>query len=150
MFSRNNSYSSQIAPNRRRFFTLLIMGLAFIMLVVGATSLIKQSGEKKVADTFINAVYTGDGGKSYKLGSPVFKGTTTQENWNSRVASVRNFYKDKPKYVRSSTELSEGGSSQTKVYYTIEGISSDYDAQVWLSKYESGWQVDYFGVAPRN
>ncbi len=150
MFNRSNSYSNQNGPNRRRFVLILIGGLILLMAFIGAVSSLKQSAEKKAADTFVNAVYAGDSTKSYNVSSSTFKRTVTPEKWNSKVTAIHSFYKDKPKYVRSHTDTLEDGTLQTRVYYTIEGISSDYDAQVWLSKSKEGWLVDYFGVAPRN
>lgn len=121
------------------------VGLAAIVLVLIGISAVQlqlhANKEKKVANTFVQAITAGDSNTSYELFSSVAQKTQTSDDWSAQVDKLSSFFNGKTPH--QDTIVSSGKDS-VEVDYSISGSDGDYIWSVTLVNSKSGWLVQSF------
>lgn len=129
---------------RKRLLWAAVGLTAIVLVLIGVSAVQLQlhtNKEKKVANTFVQAIAAGDSDSSYRLFNAVAQKTQTSDDWSTQVDKLSSFFKGKTPHQDTVTNT---GKDSVEVDYSISGDDGDYIWTVTLVNSKNGWLVQSF------
>jgi uncharacterized membrane protein YvbJ len=125
---QNSYYGGAVASNntknagsRRKILIYMGVFLVVVTVIVGLLSAVTLSADRKVADSFVKAIVSGDTEKSYSLLSKKSQENDTKVQWKNKLKELKDYYKSadykKTKVTIPKTKTSNG--EQILIYQAI-------------------------------